>query len=114
MLCRERICKIIHHTHKSKKIKRYIDEINEDLEVLQELETVHNKNFSQYFLVTKKIVDLIWKAGSFVGIARGSAGAFIINYLMEIIDVDAVEANFPYWRFLAKGRLDNPDCLIFN
>ena len=41
---------------------------------------------------------------------HNSAGAFLINYLMDIVDVDAVEANFPYWRFLAKGRRDDPDC----
>lgn len=103
------VSKVIRHPQKHNKLKRYIQEVNTDLEVLQDFEVNHGSNYSQYFLVTKKIIDLVWDAGSFVGVARGSAGAFIINYLMEIVDVDAIEANFPYWRFLAIGRKDDPD-----
>lgn len=103
------ISKVIRHSKKKNKLKRYVQEINKNLEVLQDFEVNHGSNYSQYFLVTKKIIDLVWDAGSFVGVARGSAGAFIINYLMEIVDVDAIEANFPYWRFLAIGRNDEPD-----
>lgn len=101
--------KIISNPNKKDKLERYVKEIDIDLDVLADFEN-HGSNFSQYFLVTKKIIDLIWEAGSFVGVSRGSSGAYLINYLMDIVDVDAIEANFPYWRFLAKGRKDDPDC----
>lgn len=103
------IQKVIRNQKKKKHFKRYVDEIEKNLDVLMDFEVNYSSNFSQYFLVTKKIIDLAWEAGTFVGVARGSAGAFVINYLMDIVAVDAIEANFPYWRFLAKGRKDFPD-----
>ena len=100
--------KILDNPKKKDKLERYVKEIDIDLDVLADFEK-QGSNFSQYFLVTEKSIDLIWEAGSFVGVARGSSGSFLINYLMDIVDVDAIESNFPYWRFLAKGRKDDPD-----
>lgn len=91
-------------------IDRYVEEININLDVLQDYQINHNKNYSYYFLgVRDLVIELKEKANVIVGVGRGSAGAFIINYFLDIVDVDAIKFKLPYWRFLAKGRLDTPD-----
>lgn len=85
-----------------------LERINTELDVLDYIgEQIHQK-LSAYLNLTKNIVDIAW-AVSLVGVARGSAAGFYINYLIGITQADPLRYNLPYWRFLNKERVELPD-----
>ena len=56
---------------------------------------------SDYFITMSKMVDLMWDAGSLVGPSRGSAGAMLLNYLIDITQMDPIALDLPFvWRFM--------------
>jgi len=64
---------------------------------------------SGYFLVMREFVDVMWET-SLVGVSRGSASCFYTNYLLDIVQINAIKYDLPHWRFLTKDRLDSmPD-----
>lgn len=66
---------------------------------------------SGYFITLQKIVDIIWEeANSFVGISRGSAAGFIINYLLQIVQINPSKqpVEMPHWRYVSAERPDFP------
>jgi DNA polymerase-3 subunit alpha/error-prone DNA polymerase len=69
-----------------------------------ELAIIHDKGFSDYFLVVKDIV-----AGSGRTCGRGSAAASIVSYSLGITDVDPLRHGLYFERFLNPGRKDPPD-----
>jgi DNA polymerase III alpha subunit len=73
-----------------------------------ELRLIREKNFEDYFLL---IGDLIqWaKAKMFVGPARGSSAGSLVCYLMGIVEVDPIQHNLMFERFIDVTRTDLPD-----
>lgn len=83
--------------------------INTELDVVRALSDYFKQPMSGYFLMIKEFIDLSWEL-SVVGVARGSASCFYTNYLLGIVQINALDYDLPYWRFLNKDRLDNmPD-----
>lgn len=87
--------------------------INIELEQLWEISKQLNQAMSAYYVTIAKIVELMWgdscgddsrEEGSLVGSGRGSAVAFLINYLMGITQVNPLVYGIevPYWRHLSK------------
>lgn len=67
---------------------------------------------SSYFVTMVKNIDIIWEeANAIVAPGRGSAGAFIIDYLIGITQVDSLKQGIemPHWRFISAERPDYPD-----
>lgn len=66
---------------------------------------------SSYFITMQKIIDLIWESGSIVGTGRGSAGCFLINYLLDIVQMNPLTqgVTLEYWRFLHPSKIEVPD-----
>lgn len=62
-----------------------------------------------YFNTFKDFIDTFWECGSITGPGRGSSGSFLSNYLLGITQLDPIEYNFPYFRFLNKDRAELPD-----
>lgn len=62
-----------------------------------------------YFNTFRHYIDLFWECGSIVGPGRGSAGSFLSNYLLGITQLDPIEWELPYFRFLNKDRAELPD-----
>jgi len=86
-----------------------LDRINTELDVVRGLSNYFEQPMSGYFLVMKEFVDLVWTV-SIVGVSRGSASCFYTNYLLGIVQINALDYDLPYWRFLNKERMDNlPD-----
>lgn len=64
-----------------------------------------------YFTTMKKNIDIIWEeAKSIVPCGRGSAGAYIINYLIGITQVNPLKQGIemPHFRFISAERPDYP------
>lgn len=67
---------------------------------------------SAYFTTMANNVDIIWEvAESIIPPGRGSAGAFIINYLIGITQVNPLKQGIemPHFRFITAERVDFPD-----
>lgn len=62
-----------------------------------------------YFNTFKDFIDTFWECGSITGPGRGSSGSFLSNYLLGITQLDPIEYNFPYFRFLNKDRAELPN-----
>jgi len=66
------------------------------------------QRLSQYFLVMKEIIDTVWET-SLIGVSRGSASGYYVNYLLDIVQINPLEFDLPHWRFLTAERVELPD-----
>lgn len=74
-----------------------------------ELKLIKEKQFVDYFLIVADMVDWAKGQGILVGPARGSAAGSLVAYLMGITEVDPIEWDLLFERFIDVSRLDPPD-----
>lgn len=80
--------------------------------VSYELDTIVDKDFIDYFLVTGDLVRYVKDLGKGIGPARGSAAGSLVCYLLRITEIDPLYPVFNkmiFERFLDKTRSDPPD-----
>jgi len=74
----------------------------------REITLIHEKGFDDYFLMIADIIE--WaKARMFVGPARGSSAGSLVCYLMGIVEVNPLEHDLLFERFIDVNRTDLPD-----
>ena len=89
--------------------KRYSNpsqKVKERLEV--ELKVIREMNFVSYFLINWDIVNYSKQKG-FVHVGRGSGANSIVAYLIGITDVDPIELDLYFERFINPYRTSPPD-----
>ena len=74
----------------------------------KELELIAKKNFVSYFLINWDIVNYAQKRGYFY-VGRGSGANSIVAYLLKITDVDPIELDLYFGRFINLYRTSPPD-----
>ena len=74
----------------------------------KELEIIKNKGFVSYFLINWKILKYARYKGYFY-VGRGSGANSIVAYLLRITDVDPVELDLYFERFINLYRKNPPD-----
>lgn len=74
----------------------------------KELEVIREKGFVSYFLINWKILKYARSNGYFY-VGRGSGANSIIAYLLRITDVDPVELDLYFERFINLYRQNPPD-----
>lgn len=82
--------------------QEYIDRLKMELLVVKE------KNFARYFLTMKKIIDIA-QQHLMIGAGRGSGPGSLINYVLNITDLDPIKNGLYFERFLNKVRAESPD-----
>ena len=87
----------------------YLSRLDTEADICNFLSERINQPLPAYFNTLQHYIDLFWEEGSIVGPGRGSAVGFLSNYLQGITQLDPVEHNLPYWRFLNKERVELPD-----
>ena len=75
---------------------------------ISELKVIKEKEFSEYFLTMKRIIDVAWKK-LIVGPGRGSGAGSLVNYLLGITNIDPIEYDLLFERFLDPLRTEYPD-----
>ena len=73
-----------------------------------ELDIVEKTGFAQYFLIVMDISNHARSSGIFFGV-RGSAAGSLASYCLGITDLDPVEYNLTFERFLNPERISMPD-----
>jgi DNA polymerase-3 subunit alpha len=76
--------------------------------VVHELEIIDGLGFSAYFLITWDIVRYSMSRG-FYHVGRGSGANSIVAYCLRITDVDPIELDLYFERFLNPKRSSPPD-----
>lgn len=85
-----------------------LSRINLELEQIWEISLKLKQPLSSYFVLTQDIVNMMWEV-SLVGTARGSAACYYTNYLLGIVQINPMNYDLPYYRFLSKERASLPD-----
>ncbi|QVK04966.1 DNA polymerase III subunit alpha [Mycoplasma mycoides] len=84
-------------------LKLYINRLNYELEIIKQM------GFSDYFLIVSDYVNFAKKNDILVGPGRGSAAGSLISYLLRITDIDPLEYDLLFERFLNPDRSNLPD-----
>ncbi len=74
----------------------------------QELDMIRQKGFVSYFLINWKILKYARSKGYFY-VGRGSGANSIVAYLLRITDVDPIELDLYFERFINLYRKNAPD-----
>lgn len=74
-----------------------------------ELNTINDMGFTDYFLIVWDFVNFAKESGIMVGPGRGSAAGSIVAYCLGITNIDPIEFNLLFERFLNPERISMPD-----
>ncbi len=90
--------------------KRY-KEITPEFEqrIKYELKIIAEMGFSTYFLIVWDFIKFARENGIPVGPGRGSAAGSLVAYALEITEIDPIEHNLLFERFLNPERISMPD-----
>lgn len=87
--------------------KQHDEQINQRLEY--ELEVINKTGFAAYFLIVQDFVNWAKQNKILVGPGRGSAAGSLVSYLINITDLDPLQHNLMFERFLNPERISMPD-----
>jgi len=73
-----------------------------------ELDVIEKTGFGDYFLLVREFANATRERGIFYGV-RGSAAGSLVSYSIGITDVDPVEYDLTFERFLNPERISMPD-----
>ena len=74
-----------------------------------ELEVINNMGFASYFIITWDLIKHARDNGIRVGPGRGSAAGCAVAYSLWITDLDPIEYDLLFERFLNPSRVSMPD-----
>ncbi|MBP8067132.1 MAG: DNA polymerase III subunit alpha [Pedobacter sp.] len=77
--------------------------------VQKELKVISDLNFCAYFLITWDIVRYAMEEKGYYHVGRGSGANSIVAYCLKITDVDPIELDLYFERFLNHKRSSPPD-----
>jgi DNA polymerase-3 subunit alpha len=75
----------------------------------REFNLLRQKRFCGYFLMVADYCRFAKENGILVGPGRGSGAGSLGAYLCDITEVDPLEADLPFERFMTEGRTSLPD-----
>ena len=84
----------------------YLEELEEEARVKDIISEKLETNMFQYPNTLQHYIDLIWDCGSIVGAGRGSSCAALNHYLMGITQLDPIEWELPFFRYLNEERVE--------
>jgi len=87
---------------RSRNPEQKLDRLNYELEVIEKT------NFADYFLLVREFANETRDRGIFFGV-RGSAAGSLVSYTAGITDVDPVDFDLTFERFLNPERVSMPD-----
>jgi len=90
-----------------KRFKEITPQLRQRLE--QELETINKMHFTSYFLIVWDFVHYAKSKSIPVGPGRGSAAGSLVSYCLGITDINPLEYNLLFERFLNPERQGLPD-----
>ena len=74
-----------------------------------EINIINSMNYSSYFLIVSDYIKWAKKNSIPVGPGRGSGAGSLVAYCLDITDLDPIEFNLIFERFLNPDRISMPD-----
>ena len=85
------------------KYQKYLDRLMYELEIIEKM------GFCDYFLIVYDFIKYAKKSNILVGPGRGSGPSSIVAYSLGITELDPLEYNLLFERFLNPERISMPD-----
>ena len=102
--CINKLCSTEHKTEDA-----YWDELEEEARVKRIIGEKLGTNMFKYPITLKYYIDMMWECGSLVGAGRGSSCAALNHYLLGITQLDPIEWNLPFFRYMNDERVELGD-----
>lgn len=88
--------------------------IEEELEEFYFISEKIDDVIGNYFITISKIIEIVWDRNggdSIVGVGRGSGVSSIVDYLLEVTEVNPIKmpVEMPFYRFMSRDRAELPD-----
>ena len=101
----------LHNFILKKNKKKSLDEIKKVYEdrLLHELDIINSMNYSSYFLIVSDYIKWAKNNSIPVGPGRGSGAGSLVAYCLDITDLDPIEFDLIFERFLNPDRISMPD-----
>ncbi len=90
------------------KPKEQIEKIYED-RLKHEINIINSMNYASYFLIVSDYIKWAKKNSIPVGPGRGSGAGSLVAYCLDITDLDPIEFDLIFERFLNPDRISMPD-----
>ena len=87
----------------------YLSRLEEEARVKKVISEKLGTNMFAYPVTLQHYVDLFWECGSTVGAGRGSSCSGLNHYLLGITQLDPIEWDLPFWRYLNDERVELGD-----
>lgn len=85
---------------------KQIDNMSEYMaRIEKEATVIVNAGFIDYFLILWDLIRWAKEEGIMVGVGRGSVGGSMLAYLLDIIDIDPIQYDLLFERFLNETRV---------
>lgn len=87
----------------------YLSRLEEEADIKRTIGEKLETNMFAYPVTLQHYVNLFWDCGSIVGAGRGSSCSGLNHYLLGITQLDPIQWNLPFWRYLNKERTELGD-----
>ena len=87
----------------------YWERLEEEADIKMTISEKLETNMFAYPVTLQHYVDLFWECGSMVGAGRGSSCSGLNHFLLGITQLDPLEWDLPFWRYLNKDRVELGD-----
>jgi len=95
--------KRLKQSHRLKQHDVYLERLHKELEIIFKM------GFEAYFLIVYDIIKYAKTHDIYVGPGRGSAAGSLVSYALGITDIDPLEYQLLFERFLNPERISMPD-----
>lgn len=86
--------------------EKYLNELEEEARVKRVIGEKLGTNMFKYPITLKYYIDMMWDCDSLVGAGRGSSCAALNHYLLGITQLDPIEWNLPFFRYMNDERVE--------
>ena len=87
----------------------YLSRLEEEADIKRTIGEKLGTNMFAYPITLQHYIDMFWECGSTVGAGRGSSCSGLNHYLLGVTQLDPIEWNLPFWRYLNKERVELGD-----
>ena len=87
----------------------YLARLEEEADIKRTIGEKLETNMFAYPVTLQHYVNLFWDCGSIVGAGRGSSCSGLNHYLLGITQLDPIQWELPFWRYLNKERTELGD-----
>lgn len=97
------------HILDSDKAVTYLERLEEEADIKKTIGEKLDTNIFAYPVVLQHYINSFWELGSTIGAGRGSSCSGLNHFLLGVTQLNPIEWDLPFWRYLNKDRAELPD-----